>query len=407
MEDFERSAISSLQLDSFCAHMRMRLPFRPPITTLIASLVADANAGNAGALWAIAKSLELSRTRDDFPLCDFLEVSDSIGSPNWRPFAEQAKEGGSREAIAELGEQDLLYHCSGGLSKFEPEDFVAALTAGMKWPKKAYEERFFETQLDYLRAREKFQSPEILFALSQLLPKSHAEKYALQKSAADKDFPPALHAMAVSEPENARQWYERAAKKGFVQSQVALGKSYLETGEFEAAVHWFEEAAKQWHPGALREIAACILQGREGVPKNPPRAAELFTRAGLAGDQNAFLDATQICASGEAGPAWDLCIACMLVVLPRHRDFGTDEKFDRKRRDVLLESLFSRIGNVLSVAYATKDVLTELRDFGSQDRVKGDPFVAPRTVSKESYRIRFGPAVGDLAAIFAVFRDQS
>src|SRR5262249_23705271 len=77
---------------------------------------------------------------------------------------------------------------------------------------------------------------------------------------------------------------EAAAAGGSAVAQNALGL-ILTFGEDDpaAAAPWFEKAAAQDHPEALRTLGYLFGEGK-GVPKDGLRAAELYRRAAELGD---------------------------------------------------------------------------------------------------------------------------
>ena len=83
---------------------------------------------------------------------------------------------------------------------------------------------------------------------------------------------------------------EAAAERGSAEAQNALGLllCFGHDDPFTAAI-WFERAAEQNHPEALRTLGY-LAEGGRGVPKDEARAADCFRRAAELGDPLAQLN---------------------------------------------------------------------------------------------------------------------
>jgi len=156
-----------------------------------------------------------------------------------------------------------------------------------------------------------------------------------------------------------------------------------------------QRAAQQWHATALHILGTCHLKGI-GTTADPQQAVEYFIQAGIAGNQNAFLDAFEVYASGAIGANWESS-ACFTLILLRQ---GVNQaEFDQFRRNNLLQKLFADLVSLpekdvpLSIARAATEVLTVLEGFGS-DKLHWFERLArgEERSNKASYIVRFGPA---------------
>ena len=98
---------------------------------------------------------------------------------------------------------------------------------------------------------------------------------------------------------------EVAAESGSAEAQNALGL-LLCFGHDEpaAAADWFETAATQNHPEALRSLGSMSESGR-GVPQDHVRAADLYRRAAELGDPFAQFNYAILLAEGRGVPRPD------------------------------------------------------------------------------------------------------
>ena len=94
---------------------------------------------------------------------------------------------------------------------------------------------------------------------------------------------------------------EAAAEGGSAVAQNALGL-ILTFGEDDpaAAAPWFEKAAAQDHPEAMRSLGYLLGEGK-GVPKDDVRAAGLYRRAAELGDAYAQLNLAGMIDQGLGG----------------------------------------------------------------------------------------------------------
>ena len=90
--------------------------------------------------------------------------------------------------------------------------------------------------------------------------------------------------------QEARAWYERAARMGNVEAMLTLGRGLGEDGRFGAApkeaFHWFCEAARSGSGEALYHVGLCYETG-QGVEADLGRAVMFYQRAIYGGE--AFL----------------------------------------------------------------------------------------------------------------------
>lgn len=90
--------------------------------------------------------------------------------------------------------------------------------------------------------------------------------------------------LSKTDPENARQWLEKAAAGGDAAAQEAMGRACIEGARIDPACgkKWLEQAAAQGRVGATSVLA--WLNVREGTRESLKRAAELYRAAAEAGD---------------------------------------------------------------------------------------------------------------------------
>ena len=93
-----------------------------------------------------------------------------------------------------------------------------------------------------------------------------------------------------SDPVQARQWFERAAKVGYAEAQFRLGRLHADgkgvTADGVQAARWYLLAAGQGHLDAQYSLGTMFKLGR-GVPADPVQAYLWFDRAAEQGLGNA------------------------------------------------------------------------------------------------------------------------
>jgi TPR repeat protein len=93
---------------------------------------------------------------------------------------------------------------------------------------------------------------------------------------------PAEKLHAVLAGEDATDWIEAAARCGFVDAQLRLGRMLLEAGAYDEAFAWFARAARSADADALNMLGRCYENGW-GTAPSATRAAELYLCAAEAG----------------------------------------------------------------------------------------------------------------------------
>ena len=96
--------------------------------------------------------------------------------------------------------------------------------------------------------------------------------------------------------ERAADWYEKATRQGIAEAMYLLGCALYRDGEgrnqsFEQAAKWFEQAARRSNlqlASAQLSLGALLVNG-QGVPKNLPRALELFKQSAAQGNTMALI----------------------------------------------------------------------------------------------------------------------
>lgn len=76
------------------------------------------------------------------------------------------------------------------------------------------------------------------------------------------------------------------AEAGDAEAQYEVGMEYLRRQDAPSSVIWWQKAADQGHPVALRELAS-LYEAGFGVEKDPDKAAELLAKAAELGDAEA------------------------------------------------------------------------------------------------------------------------
>jgi TPR repeat protein len=100
----------------------------------------------------------------------------------------------------------------------------------------------------------------------------------------------ALGQMLMGEPQHAARGLalcEEVAKAGDVDAQIVVADAYFSGAsvkrDYSAARKWYEVAAKQKNPQAMRRLGEMYANG-DGGPKDPKKAMQLWTAAEKAGD---------------------------------------------------------------------------------------------------------------------------
>jgi TPR repeat protein len=92
---------------------------------------------------------------------------------------------------------------------------------------------------------------------------------------------------------DARQWFEKAARKGYAPAQVNLGVLYLYgcgvSRNYGAALYWLTSAADQGSSRAHTNLGILYLQGR-GVKQDFGEALRHFRAAANGGDEGAMVN---------------------------------------------------------------------------------------------------------------------
>lgn len=111
--------------------------------------------------------------------------------------------------------------------------------------------------------------------------------------------PEKLHAVLAGE--DAADWIEAAARCGFVDAQLRLGRMLLERGDDVEAFAWFERAARSNDADALNMLGRCHENGW-GASPSATRAAELYLRAAEAGCAWAQYNLGHLLLDGNGAP---------------------------------------------------------------------------------------------------------
>jgi len=103
--------------------------------------------------------------------------------------------------------------------------------------------------------------------------------------------------------EQARKWYEKAAKQDNGPAQYNLGQIYHAAGEndphgYEKARYWYEKAVEAGVMQAYNNLGALYLEGK-GVKKDQQKAFELFQEGAKMGDASAQVNVAVLYAWGE------------------------------------------------------------------------------------------------------------
>jgi TonB family protein len=106
----------------------------------------------------------------------------------------------------------------------------------------------------------------------------------------------------------ARKWFEKSTEQGFAEGQYDLGTSWWQgngpseqiqinqenTEALKAGLAAFILAARQGHPGAMRNLGALSAATSAATPDQLPRAYQWFLSAAQAGDQSSLAQLSQI-----------------------------------------------------------------------------------------------------------------
>lgn len=77
---------------------------------------------------------------------------------------------------------------------------------------------------------------------------------------------------------NAMSWYRKAAELGNAEAQTRLAYLLDNAEENKEAIEWYQKAVQQGYPDAFHGLAGMYAAG-EGVPKNEPKAFDLYLNA--------------------------------------------------------------------------------------------------------------------------------
>ncbi|WP_240325545.1 SPOR domain-containing protein [Sphingomonas mesophila] len=80
----------------------------------------------------------------------------------------------------------------------------------------------------------------------------------------------------------AKRWFERAAKAGHLDSQVALGLLLFDSGARREALAWLSRAAERGEPRALLVVGTALFNG-DDVPPDPVKGYAYVSRAAAQG----------------------------------------------------------------------------------------------------------------------------
>lgn len=97
----------------------------------------------------------------------------------------------------------------------------------------------------------------------------------------------------------ARQYFELAAEKDYVDAQLYLGIIAYNEKDYAAAVPYFLKAAEQEYLGAYTFLSAIYKRGGYGVEKDIPEAIKWYTRAGEQGHADSWNQLGVMYANGD------------------------------------------------------------------------------------------------------------
>ena len=114
--------------------------------------------------------------------------------------------------------------------------------------------------------------------------------WAFAASAADPDaeaeMQAGLDAWQAGDMIGALSHYHVAAEAGIALAQAKLGYIYDQSNDDEKAVHWYREAAQQFHPDGEFGLGEMYAKG-EGVDQDFEVAVEMYMRAAVNGHAQA------------------------------------------------------------------------------------------------------------------------
>jgi TPR repeat protein len=133
--------------------------------------------------------------------------------------------------------------------------------------------------------------------LPSFIRNTDASRLAVWKAAAEKGTPEAqwLHghvllygAHCEKAPEEALEWFRKAADQGNATAQFALGGCYQlgQSQDYTEAMKWYRKSAEQGFVPAQTSLAGFYYEGR-GVPTDHAEALKWYRKAAEGGDAQA------------------------------------------------------------------------------------------------------------------------
>jgi len=142
----------------------------------------------------------------------------------------------------------------------------------------------------------------------------------------------------------AREWYEKAADKGYVRAMINLGALYGEAQDYAQAREWFEKAADKGNVRAMINLGALY-----GKAQDYAKAREWYEKAADKGDERAKAKLEQLSISeafgaGRYGEALRLQEALVVKVeaAETEREGKPGEETAQALKDVAWYALFAR-----------------------------------------------------------------
>lgn len=75
------------------------------------------------------------------------------------------------------------------------------------------------------------------------------------------------------------KWTQKAAEKGVLQAQHALGGIYARQGDAKSALAWYRKAAEQGHPDAFYQLGAILEEGAVNVSADADESERMYSIA--------------------------------------------------------------------------------------------------------------------------------